>query len=420
MNHQFECHSGAHVPRRDFLLAGGGALGLSGFGGMLRAESQKQLQSEQKRVVFFYLGGGVSPFESWDPQPQTRYGGPFFSIPTSVPGVHISELLPETAKQMHHLALLRSLNTKINNHGLARYKMTTGHAPQQGFDFPTMGSAFSATLAPQDNPVPGYVSLGGTKPSEAAFLGAQHAPVRVGAKGMSGLSLPRGMTEDRDTRRRELRRSFSEQFTQGRASLRPERYEGSYAQASRLMQQRELFDFEITDEEKERYGNSRFGTNCIVARELIERGITFVYGQKGGYDTHGANFHFHIKLNGGFDKPFATFIADLADRGLLEHTMVIVMSEFGRTPKINGRMGRDHWGKSWSLCLAGAGFPGGAVVGATNALGTEVSDREVDAGHLYHTLYRRVGLDPTIDFYDGDRPIPKVAPDTGPIEELLV
>jgi uncharacterized protein (DUF1501 family) len=151
----------------------------------------------------------------------------------------------------------------------------------------------------------------------------------------------------------------------------------------------------------------------------LEEGVTFVKVTHTNYDTHHENFDFHIEQLGEFDRPFATLLDDLADRGLLESTLVIVMSEFGRTPRINHLYGRDHWSKAWSVCLGGCGIKGEGLIGKTNANGTAVTDREVNAGHLFHTYFRALGLDPKKNHYPNDRPIPMADPKADAIKELL-
>jgi uncharacterized protein (DUF1501 family) len=157
----------------------------------------------------------------------------------------------------------------------------------------------------------------------------------------------------------------------------------------------------------------------LLATRLLEQGVTFVKVTHTNYDTHHENFDFHIEQLGEFDKPFAATLTDLAERGMLESTLVIVMAEFGRTPRINDRYGRDHWSKAWSIAMAGCGLKLGSVIGKTNANGTAVTDREVHGGHLFHTYFRALGLDPTKNFYPKDRPIPIADPSASAITEVL-
>lgn len=419
----YACNSAEHISRRGFLGgAVGGALGMVGFHGMTEAAAARQLTSEQKRVVVFWLGGGVSQLETWDPKPGTDNGGPFRKIRTSAPGVEICELLPHTAKQMHHFALVRGINTKENNHGKGARIMQYGRKVQPGFEYPHLGSAFSSLLTKPDNPLPGYISIGrGGSAKEAAFLGPRHAPVvlREG-RAPKNLELPSGLSQTDDSRRRQLRRKISKRFSLGRRGADTEAYNESYDQAASLMAKKDVFDFSrFSDKDVARYGKHDFGRHCLMARRLVEEGVTFTKVEHRNYDTHSENFNFHLEQLGEFDRPFATFIGDLADRGLMEHTLVIVMCEFGRTPRINYRMGRDHWGTAWSIAIGGHGIKGGTVAGKTNANGTRVIDREVNGGHLFHTYYQAVGIDSTEDFYADGRPYEKAPKDTSAIKEIL-
>jgi len=197
-------------------------------------------------------------------------------------------------------------------------------------------------------------------------------------------------------------------------------YTSSYEQAQELMRQRDVFDVtKESPEDQDRYGKHDFGRHCLLARRLLEKGITFVQVSHSNYDTHNENFVFHIEQLGEFDKPFATLVADLAARGMLDSTLIVVLSEFGRTPNINQYYGRDHWGTAWSVCLGGAKLQRGAVIGKTNETGTAVSDREVDAGHLFHTYLQAVGIDSTGHFNIDGREIPIADPAFQPIKELL-
>jgi uncharacterized protein (DUF1501 family) len=181
-----------------------------------------------------------------------------------------------------------------------------------------------------------------------------------------------------------------------------------------------VFDVDREPErDHDRYGRSEFGRHCLMARRLLEHGVPFVQVNHSNYDTHFENFDFHIEQLGEFDKPFATLVEDLAARGLLDDTVVCVMSEFGRTPRINAGYGRDHWGKSWSVLIGGGGIQRGAVVGATNADGTEVVDRPVDHGHVFHTILQAVGVDSMADFHIGGREFTIADPAKEPIREML-
>jgi hypothetical protein len=212
----------------------------------------------------------------------------------------------------------------------------------------------------------------------------------------------------------------NDRFARRRRTAETEAYTTTYEQAKLLMERRDVFD--VTKEparDLDRYGTHDFGRHCLLARRLLEAGVTFVQVTHSNYDTHNENFDFHLEQVGEFDVAFASLIEDLALRGRLDHTLVIVMSEFGRTPQINYLYGRDHWGTAWSVALAGGGIQRGIVVGKTNDRGTEVVDREVGAGHLFHTYLRASGLDPLDSFEANGRAIQIADPTASAISELL-
>jgi uncharacterized protein (DUF1501 family) len=420
---KYACGSAAHlVSRRAFL--GASAAGL--FSGMMAPAAMKQLTSQQKRVAVIYLAGGSSQLETWDPKPGTDTGGPFRAIPTSVTGAHICELLPYTAKHMHQLALVRGLNTKINDHGKGKTVMLTGRVPEPAIEYPEIGAVAAKLLGRQGEGLPGHIQITPNGASDfnkkdAAFLGPKYASiVLANGKPPADLLRPPALTSSADQEREALRQKLNNRFAQSRRSAQTEAYAESFDQAAQFLKKQEVFDIEKESAATaERYGKHDFGRHLLLARRLLEAGVTFVKVTHSNYDTHHENFDFHIEQLGEFDRPFATFIDDLAQRGMLESTLIIVMSEMGRTPKINDRYGRDHWGTAWSVALGGCGVKGGAVVGKTNANGTAVVDREVGAGHLFHTYYRALGLDSTKNFYPNERPVPMADPAASAIGELL-
>lgn len=428
MRCHYACHSPEHTLSRRRFLAGAaaGAGGLLGFSVLNQPAAARALSSAQKRVLMIFLHGGVSQLETWDPKPGTDTGGPFRAIPTSVTGTHVCELLPHTATQMHRLALIRGINTAEDDHSKGNYLMQTGRRIEPAQDYPKLGSVVSKLLSPDDSPVPGYVHItpageGGFNRSEAAYLGPKYASVVLGdGKPPVNLLRPAGLTEEADQQRNAVRAKADQRFNQRRRSAEIEAYVQSFEQAAQLMKQRQLFD--ISSEPAataDRYGRHDFGRHCLLARRLLENGVTFVNVMHSNYDTHYENFDFHIEQMGEFDRTFATLMDDLAQRGMLESTLVIVMSEFGRTPKINRLYGRDHWSKAWSIALGGCGIKGGAVVGKTNANGTAVTDREVNQTHLWHTYMKALGLNPNKNFYIDARPMPVADPKGSPITEVL-
>ncbi len=432
MRCDYACRSADHeISRRSFLgglAAGVGAASGFGLSQFLRPASAAQLQATQKHVLVVWLAGGSSQLETWDPKPHTETGGPFGDIETSVPGIRISELLPNTAKLMHHLTLVRGLNTTKetqSDHGKGHYLMHTGRGQLPGQEFPHLGSVIARFLGSETDPLPGYINItpggGGRGGGEAAFLGPKYGPLYLGnGQAPANTSRPGSVSEAADQARNAFRCRLNDRFATRRRTAETEAYTTTYDQARQLMERREVFD--VTKEptkDQERYGSHDFGRHCLLARRLLEAGVTFVQVSHSNYDTHNENFAFHLEQVGEFDQGFSNLIGDLAARGLLQHTLVVVMSEFGRTPTINYLYGRDHWDQAWSIALAGCGIKPGMVYGKTNEKGTEVVDGKVGAGHLFHTYMRAVGLDPSFDFEANGRPIQIADPTARPIPDLL-
>ncbi len=422
----YSCGSSDHtLSRRGFL---GGALGFGALvlDPMMRPAFARELQQQQKRVLMIWLNGGSSQLETWDPKPGTDTGGPFQTIATSAPGVHISELLPYTAKQMHRLALVRGLNTAEDDHGKGSVIMHTGRRQEPAMKWPHLGSVCAKLLGDRDNPLPGYIHItprgnGGVNSEDAAFLGPRYASVSLSdGHAPANLDRPTNLSTNDDQRRHELRIHADRRFLRSRRTAMTEAYTQSYEQAEQLMRKRDLF---ALDKEPpavvDRYGRHDFGRHCLMARRLLEGGATFVKVSHSNYDTHHENFDFHIEQVGEFDRPFATLVEDLHERGLLSSTLILVASEFGRTPKINRNYGRDHWSRAWSVALGGCGIKGGSVSGKTNANGTVVADGQVHGGHLFHTYLKALGFDSKKNFYIDQRPIPIADPKASPIAEVL-
>jgi len=304
--------------------------------------------------------------------------------------------------------------------------MHTGRREEPRLHYPHLGSVFSKLLRQPDNPLPGYIHItpkgnGAVNTEDAAFLGPRYASVALGdGQAPANILRPDTVTEEADKERQAFRIHANERFERTHRNADTEAYTFSYDQAAQLMQRRSVFDIDKEPPRvREQYGTHDFGRHCLMARRLLEGGATFVKVSHSNYDTHHENFDFHIQQLGEFDRPFATLLDDLHQRGMLESTLVVVMSEFGRTPTINRNYGRDHWSKAWSVALAGCGIKGGAVAGKTNANGTAVIDREVNGGHLFQTYFKAVGLDPSKSHYVEQRPIPMTDPKANVIQEVL-
>jgi uncharacterized protein (DUF1501 family) len=427
MRCNYACGTADHVvSRRRFLgsvAAGAGAA--AGLGALTSPVVGRTLEGQQKQVLVVWLAGGASQLETWDPKPGTDTGGPFRSIETSVPGTRISELLPRTARLMHVVSLVRGINTNENDHAKGQYMMHTGRAQMPGVVYPHLGSVAARYLAGETDPLPGYIHItpggGGVGGNEAAFLGPRYGALYLGNGQPPAYTTRPGGIDDMGAAGREaLRAHANDRFARRRRTAETEAYTNTFEQARQLMARREVFD--VTREparDQERYGNHDFGRHCLLARRLLDAGVTFVQVTHSNYDTHNENFDFHLEQVGEFDQGFATLISDLQASGRLQHTLVVVMSEFGRTPGINHLYGRDHWGTAWSIALAGAGVVPGAVVGKTNDRGTEVVDRQVGAGHLFHTFLKAVGVDSRTPVDINGQEIFLADPSASPIKELL-
>ncbi len=423
---KYACRSTEHLQaRRQFLgsVAGGAMAGTLGL--ITRGAAAEQTKQKDMRVVVFNLHGGLSQIESWDPKPGRSTGGPCRAIPTSVPGIHISELLPYTAQQMHHLCLMRGVNTSEDDHGKGAYLMMTGRRQSPAADYPQIGAVASRMLTPQQLELPGHIMItpsgGGGRNSDSAYLGPKYASVVLGGGSPPNYSVrPDNIPEDVEAHRHELRRQINEQFLSKRRTAITEAYTHSYEQALRLMQRRDTFDVsKESEKDQERYGKNDFGRHCLLARRLLESGVPFIQVVHSNYDTHNENFGFHLEQLGEFDQPFATFVADLSERGLLDQTLIVVLSEFGRTPNINLYYGRDHWSRAWSVLMGGAKVKRGIAYGKTNEDGTEVTEGQVDHGALFHTYLQAVGVDSTQSIDVNGRDMPLADPAAKPVWDVI-
>ncbi len=393
-------------------------------GGLLAPDVASALRSKQRQVLMIWLDGGMSQLESWDPKPSTDHGGPFRSIPTSIPGVHVSELMPFTAKRMHKLAVVRSMSTKDNSHSIGVGRIQRGDPVNRGVDYPYMGSAIAKLLDDGRSGLPPYVWIkpgsSGFVAQDAGFLGGRYGALALG-DGRPPAHILGGVAAEMEQARQDLRRSADARYAQARGEADVDAWEGCYDSALKLMKRKDLFDEgAVSRADRERYGTHPLGRHLLQARRLVEAGVLFTKVTSFHWDTHADNFAMHQELMPQIDKPFAALIDDLDERGLLSNVVVLLMSEFGRTPKINQRWGRDHWPEAWSLALAGAGIQRGVVVGKTSPDGAFVDEAEYDIGSLFHTVYRAVGIDPQRTVYKHNGQSLAIArEDMEPMKEVL-
>jgi len=429
------CGSADHdVSRRAFLggvgAMGAGWLGTSGaINTFAEAGLNKALKKSNKRVILLWLAGGASQLETWDPKPGAVTGGPFTDIGTDIPGVRISELMPQMAKRMKHSCLIRSLNTRDGGHGGGAQMMMRGRKDEPNLKYPDLGAVVARELGRMDSPVPDYVnfytSTEGRNSAKVSpgFLGARYAPISLhdGQK----LTLPNikkldSITQGDHEARADLRDLLSRQFEQGRETGAVRSHAAAYARVHGLMSCEKLFD--LSDEPqklKDTYGPTQFAEQVMMARRMVEAGVPFVRVSRAWWDSHGQNFETHQELVPELDRVLAALIDDLKQRGMLDDVLVVTMGEFGRTPRINGSLGRDHFATAWSASLHGCGVKSGAVFGKTDAKGEKVTEGEIGAGELFATILEAAGISHQKEYHVGARPIPLVNPGIKPIKEVL-
>jgi hypothetical protein len=411
-----------------------GAAGCAGLGGLLRSAIAGEMKAKGKQVLFIWLDGGISQLESWDPKPCTEFGGPFRTIATSLPGVHISELLPKTAGHMHRLAVVRSMSTKDNSHSSGAFRIERGDPANRGVAYPFFGSAVAKLVGAGDSGLPPYISIRSADMGNllhddvesyeaAGFLGPQYGPLMfLDGQPPRNLLRPASVSQQDQDERTRLREQAARRYEQGRRSELAAAANHSFEAARTLMEKHhQLFDpARFPPRDVERYGASALGQHMLLARNLLEAGVTFVKVGSYGWDTHGDNFNGHISLVPKFDQAFAAVLEDLDERGMLEHVLVIAMSEFGRTPRINGHVGRDHWPEAWSLVMAGCGIKRGLVVGKTNDVGTFVDTDPYDIGHMFHTWFKALGIDSqNTQYTNRGQPLPIAHGECQAVSELL-
>jgi hypothetical protein len=425
------CGSPEHgLHRRSFLqgtLAGlTAAVSCGGIGLSAAEPAGTALRQQGKHVIFIWLAGGASQFEMWDPKPGRDTGGPFRSIPTTVPGYRISELMPRLAGMMKHLAVVRSLNTVLSEHEQAADLMSTGRPKEPALEYPEIGVVLAKELAVRGTDLPDYVSAftttEGRRRPRTGFLGARHAPLLLERSlRPDHVDRPPDVTAAQHAAREDLRAALSDDFARQRAGAELVRgYNSAYQQVRGLMRSDHLFNLEKEPlTVRERYGRTPFGAQCLLARRLTEAGVPVVKIARGFWDSHHDNFESHRELVPDFDHVLSVLLGDLEDRGLLDSTLVLVLSEFGRTPVINKDVGRDHFAAAWSVALAGGGIRGGTVYGRTDADGAAVANGEVNASDLTATIYRAVGINPRSEYQAGLRPVPLAKEKAKVISEIL-
>ncbi len=431
------------VSRRDFLHLGL----LTTFGlsltDLLRLQAGAADVSARsagaKSCILIWLDGGPSHLDMFDLKPDapSEVRSQFKAIPTSVTGLQICEHMPRTAGVMKDVALIRSLTHELGNHDTGTRFMLTGHRPTPALDYPSIGSLVAQTRG-FGEAMPPYVAIpndgvgGNSNAARAGYLAGAFSAFNVGndPSHVGGLQSPDGVSFSRGEHRREMLRKmdgFTRHIEEGPATRDRDAF---YEQAYRLLASTEAKSaFDVSREKpetRERYGPARIGTGCLLARRLVEAGSRFVTVVDTGWDTHqqifkelpDSRFPGSGKLP-ALDRAYSALITDLRERGLLESTLVVLMGEFGRTPKLNAAGGRDHWPRAGSVCLAGGGVKGGQVIGATNSFGELPVERPVGPPDLAFTMLKLLGVDPTRELTTpGGRPV-KIMNEGSFIQELI-
>jgi hypothetical protein len=382
--------------RRSLLQAGGAATLLGMNVNRLLAAAGKDHVAKAEHVILFWNGGGMTHIDTWDPKPGRPTAGDFSPINTSVPGIQISEIFPKLAKQMQHCTLVRSIAGTQGDHGRATEQLQTSYLPFPNLIHPGIGSVVTHEL-PNLGDLPAYISVSGQAP-RAGYLGQKCEAYFVASPGDKDpyLAFPEGIGALRSDKRLEMLSKYNSRYTSQNKDLRLQATETSIDDAVRLMRSPALDAFEFggpAAKDLERYGNTPFGRGALLAKRLVEKGVRFVQVNRGGFDTHANNFPALQEHGDVMDPALASLIEDLAASGMLEKTMVIMLSEFGRTPTVNKDAGRDHWASVFSCFMAGGGVKGGNVVGSSDADGAEPKDRPVEVPDLHASICHALGID---------------------------
>ena len=445
----------SRLSRRDLLrLSAAGVVGYS-FSGWMQALADDTAGDRQRRrsCILLWMNGGPSQMDTFDLKPGHTNGGPYRAIATSADGVRISEHLPRLARQMHHAAIIRTMNTREGDHGGGTFLMHTGYQQRGPIQYPTLGSLVAREIGNDESPLPNFVSIAPFRVFNAAafspgFLGPQYAPLLVGenanpfgapnqgvdvaqALRVPDLLAPPDVNPDHFDARIDILEQMQSDFSRNHPSVAARSHQTAYNRAVRLMRTEARAAFNLDDEPaslRDAYGRNLFGQSCLLARRLVERGVPFIEvtlgaipQAPGGWDTHGQNFDQVRRLSEVLDPAFATLIADLHDRGRLQDTTIVWMGEFGRTPRITNNQGRDHFANAWSTVIAGGGVRGGQAYGRTSADGMTVDGpRSVSTKDFLATVCKALAIDHTRqNMSNAGRPIRIVEQGALPVEEIL-
>ena len=417
------------LPRRQFIselaktCLGVGLLPLTG--NYIHADDigPSKLMARARSVIYLNMSGAMSHVDTFDPKPGTDQAGPVEAIHTSADDVILSQYLPTIAQHMHNAALVRSVTSNQGAHMQAGYLMHTSYQKRGTISHPTFGSWVAKLKGKLNSTIPGFVKVGGGYGSPG-YLESQYGPVPImnPRAGLANSKKADYLTDDNFDARLNMASIMNSDFREKFPVKKVRAYSDLYKDAVRLMNSNDINAFDITQEPEhihELYGTSNFGQGCLLARRLIENRVRYVEVTRGGWDTHDDNFT-RVEANcADIDKAIGALLLDLERRGLLSETLVVLTSEFGRTPDINPRDGRDHWPNAFSAMFAGAGIKGGTVYGSSDEHGKRVAENPQKPEDLNATIARLLGIS-TLDIHysPSGRPF-KVANEGEPIMDII-
>ncbi len=387
------------VDRRDFLrltAATGIAAGAMSWTDAI-CVSAEDLRKRGMACILLWMSGGPSQFETFSPKPGHANGGDTKAISTAVPGIQIAETLPRCAAAMNDIAIIRSMTSKEGSHPRATFLLHHGYLPMGGVKFPTLGSHVAQQIGAPGFDLPSFVRIGGrgTDSGGAGFLGVDYDPFVLQNPESKPENTQPATRDERYARRLKMLEQVEADFGKAEGVDLVADHQKLINKSSKMILSPKMEAFGLgreSEKMRDAYGRTKFGAGCLLARRLVEAGVTFVEVNQEGWDTHDNNFERVKANNSTIDQPMAQLIADLKQRGMLDKTLVIWMGEFGRTPRINARGGRDHYPRAFNVALAGGGVRGGQVIGETDAGGEDVSQRPVSVSDLFRTIYTTLGI----------------------------
>ena len=413
------------MSRRHFMshMAGASSMVIPSLAmGQTLQDNAEDLKRRRKSAILLWMGGGPSTMDIWDLKPGAPTGGPFKPIATSG-NAQISEHMPLMAKQMHNMAIVRSMSTREADHGRGRYYMHTGYVPNPNIEHPSYGAVLSNQLIDQrpELEIPPFVAVGGGSVGPG-FLGMSWAPFTVSSTGQVR-NLQMGLEDTRLYQRMYALDLIEKGFINQRRGSAATDHQKILKKTLNLMTSEQMEAFKVAsepDDVKERYGNTNFGRGCLMARRLVEVGVPFIEVGLGGWDNH-SNIHTTLRDQKlpELDQAMSALVEDLEQRGLLEDTAIVWMGEFSRTPRINGNAGRDHWARSWSVVVGGAGMNGGIAVGETNSDGTRVETDPYTSQDVMASVCKALGISLQTTFTSNNGRPMKIANSGKVIKELF-